>query len=127
MRLIKGQITLFDLIDEPEEEEPSFSIAEFDKTFRVGSRFINGRNIVEITNLRNGELDAEIKNVTLEQKGWYVGARYYINKESYGTWYLAIAENGNVMPCPHKEKCQTYKVGCFGISYWCGRHGGEPI
>lgn len=87
MRLIKGQMTLFDLIDEPEEEEPSFSIAEFDRRFRVGSRFFNGRNIVEVTNIRKGEQNAEIKNVTLEQKGWYVGSRYYINKESYGTWY----------------------------------------
>lgn len=127
MKQIKGQMSLFDLFQEDEEEEQDelFPIEEFDRMFSVGSRFINGKNIVEITNLRNGELDAEIKNVTLEQKGWYVGTRYYINKESYGKWYLALAKNGNVMPCPHKDKCMTYKVGCFGISYWCGRHGRE--
>jgi len=132
MILLKGQISLFDMMEvdeseEDEEDEPSFTITEFDKLFRVGSRFLNGKNIVEITNIRKGELDAEIKNVTLEQKGWYVGARYYLNKESYGKWYLGIAENGNVMPCPHKEKCMTYKVGCFGISYWCGRYGKEQM
>ena len=130
MKQIAGQMSLFDMMEvdeseEYEEDEPSFTIAEFDKLFRVGSRFMNGKNIVEITNIRNGEQDAEIKNVTLEQKGWYVGARYYLNKESYGKWYLGIAENGNVMPCPYKEKCMTYKFGCFGISYWCGRHGKE--
>lgn len=125
MKQIKGQISLFDLMDveEDEEDKPRFSIAEFDRRFRVGSRFLNGKNIVEITNIRKGEQSAEIKNVTLELKGWYVGSRYYLNKESYGTWYLGIAENGNVMPCPHKDKCMTYKVGCFGISYWCGRYG----
>lgn len=127
MRQIKGQITIFDLSsdDDEIEDEPKYSIAEFDARFGVGSRFINGKDIVEITNIRHGELFAEIRNVTLEQKGWYVGSRYYINKESFGKWYLAIAENGNVMPCPHKEKCMTYKVGCFGISYWCGMYGKE--
>ena len=127
MKQIKGQISLFDLVDEPKEMEERFSIAEFDRRFRVGSRFLNGKNVVEITNIRKGEQNAEIKNVTLEQKGWYVGSRYYINKSSYGTWYLALAENGNVMPCPHREKCNTYKIGCYGISYWCGRYGKEQI
>ena len=132
MILLKGQISLFDMMevddvdDEPEEEQ-RYSISEFDKQFGVGSRFLNGKDVVEITDLRQGELDAEIKNVTLEQKGWYVGARYYLNKESYGKWYLGITENGNVMPCPHKEKCMTYKVGCFGLSYWCGRYGKEQM
>ena len=128
MKEIKGQITIFDLFrDDTEEEfdEPSYSIEEFDERFGVGSRFWNGNNVLEITNIRKGEQSAEIKNVTLELKGWYVGSRYFINKESYGTWYLAIAENGNMMPCPNKERCQTYNVGCYGISYWCGRHGKE--
>lgn len=123
MKQIKGQLSLFDLAEEDPEDEPSFTIAEFDNRFGICSRFINGKDVVEITNIRQGELFAEIRNVTLEQKGWYVGARYYINKESFGKWYLAIAENGNIMPCPHSDWCQTYKVGCFGISYWCGRYG----
>ena len=128
MKLIEGQLTIFDLFrDDTEEEfdEPSYSIEEFDEKFGVGSRFWNGNNVLEITNIRKGEQSAEIKNVTLELKGLYVGSRYFINKESYGTWYLAIAENGNMMPCPNKERCQTYNVGCYGISYWCGRYG-EP-
>lgn len=124
MKLLKGQLSLFDFMDDDEpEEDERFPVAEFDKLFRVGSRFLNGSNAVEITNIRNGEQNAEIKNVTLEQKGWYVGSRYYINKSSYGTWYLGIAENGNVMPCPYKHKCNTYKVGCYGISHWCGQKG----
>ena len=92
MILLKGQISLFDMMevddldDEPEEEQ-RYSISEFDKQFGVGSRFLNGKNVVEITDLRQGELDAEIRNVSLEQKGWYVGSRYYLNKESYGKWY----------------------------------------
>lgn len=125
MRQIKGQITLFDLFadDDEIEDEPKYSIAEFDARFGIGSQFLNGKNVVEITNIRKGERNAEIKNVSLEQKGWYVGARYYINKESFGTWYLALAENGNVMPCPHSDKCSTYKIGCYGLSYWCGKYG----
>lgn len=123
MKLIKGQLSLFDLTEDDSEDEPSFTITEFDKLFRVGSRFLNGKNIVEITNIRKGEQDAEIKNVTLEQKGWYVGARYYLNKESYGKWYLALAENGNVMPCPYRNKCGTHNIGCYGMSYWCGKEG----
>ena len=92
MILLKGQISLFDMMevddldDEPEEEQ-RYSISEFDNQFGVGSRFLNGKNVVEITDLRQGELDAEIRNVSLEQKGWYVGSRYYLNKESYGKWY----------------------------------------
>lgn len=129
MRQIKGQISLFDLMDveKDEEEEPSFTIAEFDRLFRVGSRFIHSEKpyIAEITDLMEGEINCQIKSITNEARGWYVGERYYMNKESYGKWYLALAENGNVMPCPHKEKCMTYKVGCFGISYWCGRYGKE--
>lgn len=83
---IKGQITLFDLLGES-DDEPVFSVAEFDRLFKNGSRFLNGKSIVEITDLRQGELSAEIRNVTLEQKGWYVGTRYYLNKQSYGKWY----------------------------------------
>ena len=124
MKLLKGQLSLFDFMDDDEpEEDERFPVAEFDKLFRVGSRFLNGKNVVEITNIRKGEQNAEIKNVTLEQKGWYVGSRYYINKSSYGTWYLGIAENGNVMPCPYRQKCRTYQIGCFGISHWCGKEG----
>jgi hypothetical protein len=126
MKEIKGQLTIFDLFrDDTEEEfdEPGYSIEEFDEKFGVGSRFWNGNNVLEITNIRKGEQSAEIKNVTLEQKGWYVGSRYYLNKESFGKWYLGIAENGNVMPCPYKGKCRTYKVGCYGMSHWCGQEG----
>lgn len=125
MKQIKGQLSLFDLAEEDPEDEPSFTIAEFDNRFGIGNRFINGKDVVEITNIRQGELSAEIRNVTLEQKGWYVGARYYINKESFGKWYLAIAENGNVMSCPHSDKCSTYQIDCYGLSYWCGKHGKE--
>lgn len=30
-----------------------------------------------------------------------------------------LADNGNIMPCPYREQCQTYKIGCGGYSYWC--------
>jgi hypothetical protein len=124
MKLLKGQLSLFDFMDDDEpKEDERFPVAEFDKLFRVGSRFLNGSNVVEITDMRKGELSAQIRNITLEKNGKYVGARYYINKESYGTWYLGIAENGNVMPCPYRQKCRTYQIGCFGISHWCGKEG----
>lgn len=89
MKQIKGQISLFDLMDveEDEEDEPSFTIAEFDKRFVVGSRFMNGYDVVDITDIRKGELMAQIKNCSLEAKGMYIGARYYINKESFGKYY----------------------------------------
>lgn len=32
-------------------------------------------------------------------------------------------ENGNISPCPYKEECTTYPVGCAGLSYWCNRYG----
>ena len=127
MKLIKGQISLFDDANDIEVEidEERFSISEFDRMFGKGSRFLNRKSIVEITDLLPGEINAEIRNVTLEQKGWYVGARYYLNKESYGKWYLGIAENGNVMPCPYRDKCGTHNIGCYGMSYWCGKYGKE--
>lgn len=94
MKLIKGQISLFDVANDIEVEidEERFSISEFDRMFGKGSRFLNGKSIVEITDLLPGEINAEIRNVTLEQKGWYVGARYYLNKESYGKWYRKETE-----------------------------------
>ena len=102
MKLIKGQLSLFDdYVLESEEDESGFTILEFDRLFRVGSRFLNGTSVVELTNIRRFELYAEIKNVTLEDKGLYVGSRYYINKESYGKFYFAFADNGNLMPCPY--------------------------
>lgn len=32
---------------------------------------------------------------------------------------LTIAPNGNITPCPYREECRTYGIGCKGISYWC--------
>ena len=37
---------------------------------------------------------------------------------------LSFMPNGNIAPCPYREGCSTYKVGCQGISYWC-KHGEE--
>ena len=37
---------------------------------------------------------------------------------------LSFMPNGNIAPCPYREKCTTYKIGCQGISYWC-KHGEE--
>lgn len=34
---------------------------------------------------------------------------------------LSFMQNGNISPCPYKDKCSTYNVGCKGISYWCKR------
>lgn len=129
MRLLEGQLSLFDMVDdEVDEDDDLFPIAEFDRRFKNGSRFRNGSNIVEITNIRIGEQNAEIKNVTLEMKKMYVGARYYINKESYGKWYTAVdgsgyAENGNIKPCPYTKQCRTYLIGCKGETWWCGKEG----
>lgn len=124
MRLLEGQLSLFDMVDdEVDEDDDLFPIAEFDRKFKNGSRFLNGSNIVEITNIRIGEQNAEIKNVTLEMKKMYVGARYYINKESYGKWYIAVAENGNIKPCPYTKQCRTYLIGCKGETWWCGKEG----
>ena len=94
MRLIKGQLSLFDLdqdsSDLVQDDDYIFSISEFDSLFEVGSLFLNGSSILEITNLLKGERMAEIKNVTLENKGFYVGQRYYLNKESFGIWYTSF-------------------------------------
>lgn len=38
------------------------------------------------------------------------------------TEQISFKENGNLAPCPHRQDCQTYKVGCQGISYWCKRY-----
>lgn len=37
---------------------------------------------------------------------------------------LSIAYNGNIMPCPYREDCRTYKIGCNGYSYWCNNAEG---
>lgn len=34
---------------------------------------------------------------------------------------LSFAQNGCIKPCPYREKCNTYKIGCGGKCYWCGR------
>lgn len=34
---------------------------------------------------------------------------------------MRILENGNISPCPYKEKCLNYPTGCNGFSLWCGR------
>lgn len=33
---------------------------------------------------------------------------------------LGFAPNGFIAPCPYKDKCHTYNVGCKGGCYWCG-------
>lgn len=38
-----------------------------------------------------------------------------------GNEQLSFMPNGNIAPCPYREECRTYKVGCQGISYWCKR------
>lgn len=35
---------------------------------------------------------------------------------------LLFADNGNVTPCPYREGCFTYGIGCKGQSYWCKSH-----
>lgn len=37
---------------------------------------------------------------------------------------LSIALNGNIMPCPYREECRTYMIGCSGDSYWCNNAEG---
>lgn len=37
---------------------------------------------------------------------------------------LSIAYNGNIMPCPYREDCRTYRIGCDGYSYWCNNAEG---
>ena len=36
-----------------------------------------------------------------------------------------LAPNGFIKPCPYREECSTYKVGCKGLCYWCGRFDKE--
>ena len=49
---------------------------------------------------------------------------------------LTFAENGNISPCPYKDKCSSYGLtieqegriipcGCQGNSYWCKRYEGK--
>ena len=35
---------------------------------------------------------------------------------------LSFMPNGNIAPCPYREKCITFGKGCKGISYWCKRY-----
>lgn len=37
---------------------------------------------------------------------------------------LSFGFNGNIQPCPYREECRTYKIGCQGISYWCNNKDG---
>ena len=30
-----------------------------------------------------------------------------------------LGENGNIKPCPFRESCRTFKIGCQGQTYWC--------
>ena len=39
-----------------------------------------------------------------------------------GMEQLSFAPNGNISPCPYREECCTYPVGCHGESYWCKRY-----
>ncbi len=106
MKQIKGQLSIFDLfpkteVIETDDDEKRYTIAEFDKRFRVGDRLFSVSNsILEITDIRLGELSARIRNVTLEDRGKYVGERYYINKESFGLFYADTIEN--------MQKCKYY-------------------
>lgn len=33
---------------------------------------------------------------------------------------LRIVENGYIAPCPYRNDCTAYRVGCGGRCYWCG-------
>ena len=35
---------------------------------------------------------------------------------------LSFRGNGNIAPCPYRNQCMTYQIGCNGISYWCKRY-----
>ena len=78
---MEGQMSVFDFCS---------TIESFDSRFKVGDRFQteSGRYVLEITDLMPGEIMAQVKNVTLEAKNKYVGARYYMNKESLGEFYF---------------------------------------
>ena len=78
---MEGQMSVFDFCS---------TIDSFDYRFKVGDQFQteSGRYVLEITDLMPGEIMAQVKNVTLEAKNKYVGARYYMNKESIGKYYF---------------------------------------
>lgn len=78
---IEGQMSIYDFCS---------TIESFDSRFKVGSQFQteSGSTVLEITDLMPGQIMAQVKNVTLEAKNKYVGARYYMNKESLGKWYF---------------------------------------
>ena len=76
---IEGQMSIYDFCS---------TIESFDSRFKVGSQFESGSSVLEITDLTPGQIMAQVKNVTLEAKNKYVGARYYMNKESLGKWYF---------------------------------------
>lgn len=78
---IEGQMSIYDFCS---------TIESFDSRFKVGNQFQtkSGRYVLEITDLMPGQIMAQVKNVTLEAKNKYVGARYYINKESIGKYYF---------------------------------------
>lgn len=74
------------------------TIEEFDDWFNIGTRFkykLSKKDkelgteptIVEITDMRKGEINAQIKNITNEKRGLYVGERFCLNKTSYGYFY----------------------------------------
>lgn len=88
---IEGQMSIFDVLNQT-SNEPKYSIEQFDKRFKIGDllKYYNSDNILEITDIRQGEIMAQIRNVTLENKKKYVGERYYINKECYGKWYRRV-------------------------------------
>ena len=78
---IEGQMSIYDFCS---------TIESFDSRFKVGNQFQteSGNTVLEITDLMPGQIMAQVKNVTLEAKNKYVGARYYMNKESLGKWYF---------------------------------------
>ena len=78
---MEGQMSVFDFCS---------TIESFDSRFKVGDQFQteSGRTVLEVTDIQPGEIMAQVKNVTLEAKNKYVGARYYMNKESLGEFYF---------------------------------------
>lgn len=40
---------------------------------------------------------------------------------------LGFIQNGCISPCPHRDKCNTYNVGCKGGCYWCGMFDKKKI
>lgn len=47
------------------------------------------------------------------------------NTENVIIEQLTFADNGNIKPCPYRNECLTYPMGCRGLSYWCGRYEEE--